>query len=110
MRMHADEHGSVAMLDVAADQGNVRLAAIDFAGVGDQSKLAEARVDENFAYAIHVALVRHAVADEFGDGKHLHVVLAAELDKIGDAGHAAIIFHDFADDSGGNHAGEARQI
>ena len=37
-------------------------------------------------------------------------MLAAELDQVGHARHAAIVLHDFADDAGGNQAGQPRQI
>ena len=59
---------------------------------------------------MHVALVRHAVADQLCDRQHLHAVLVAELDEVWDAGHGAIVLHDFADDAGGNQSCEARQI
>ncbi len=98
------------MFDVSANQRDVRLAAVHFAFVGDHAELAEARVDQRLADAVHIAFVRHAVANEFGDGEHLHLVLAAELDQVGHARHAAIVLHDFADDSGGNHSREPRQI
>ena len=59
---------------------------------------------------MHVTLVRHAVADEFRHGEHLHIVRTAELDQVGNARHGAVVAHDFADDAGGNQAGEPRQI
>jgi len=108
--VHADQHRNVAVLDVTADQGYMRFTAIDFAGVGDQAEFAEASVNQGFADAIDVALMRHAVANEFRHGKHLHVVKAAELGEVRNAGHAAVIFHDFADNAGGDHACEPRQI
>ena len=58
----------------------------------------------------HVALMRHAIADEFGDGEHLQVVLAAELGKLRNARHGAVVVHDLADDAGGNQSGETREI
>ena len=102
--------GFSRVLDIAANQRHMRLAAIDFAGIRDQTEFAEARIDESLAYAVHVALMRHAVADQFRHGEHLHLVLPAKADQVRNAGHAAIILHDLADDSSRNHSCEARQI
>ncbi len=58
----------------------------------------------------HVALVRHAVADEFGDGEHLQVVLAAEVGELRNARHGAVVVHDLADHACGNQSGETGEI
>ena len=108
--VHADQHRNVAVLDVTADQGYVRFTAIDFTRISDQAEFAEAGIDQGFADAIDVALMRHAVANEFRHGKHLHVVLAAELAEVRNAGHAAIVFHDLADNAGRDHAREPCQV
>src|SRR6516162_243105 len=85
--VHAYEHRLLRVLDIAANEGDMRLAAIDFARIRDETKFTESRLDQGLAYAIHIALMRHAVADQLGYREHLHVVLAAELDEVGHAGH-----------------------
>src|SRR5690348_1945064 len=37
-------------------------------------------------------------------------MLVAELDEVGHARHRAVLVHDLADNAGGNHAGEPREI
>src|SRR5579859_5603950 len=108
VRVHAHQHRGLTVLDVAANQGYMRLASVDFTLVSDQAKFAEARVDQSFAYASNVTLMRHAVANQLGDGQHLQSVLAAKFDKVRHASHAAIVFHDLADDACWDHARQPR--
>src|SRR5208283_2692108 len=96
--------------EVAADERDVALAAVDLAFVSDHAEFAVAGLDAALAGANDVALVAQAVANELGDGEHLEAVLAAEGDEVGDAGHLAVVAHDFADDAGGGETGEAREI
>ena len=102
--------GGAVGAEVAADQGDVAFAAVDFALVGDHAELAVAGLDAGLAGADDVALVAQAVADELGDGEDLEAVLAAEGDEVGNAGHRAVVAHDFADDAGGIEAGHAGQV
>ncbi len=88
----------------------MRFATVHFALVGDQAKLPVLGFDHGLAHTMHVALVLHAVADQLRDREHFHFVLAAELGQVGHASHGAVVFHDFADDPGRNHAGQPRQI
>ena len=55
---------------VAADQGDVALAAVDLALVGDHAELAILGLNAGFAGADDVALVAQAVADELRNGEH----------------------------------------
>ena len=73
MGVHADQH-RFAAFNVAPHQCDVRFAAVDFALIGDQAKLSVMGADQRFAHAVHVALVLHAVADQFGHRQHFHVV------------------------------------
>src|SRR5277367_4181244 len=98
------------LADVAAHQGDVALAAGDFALVGDHAELAVARLDGALSGADDVALVAQAVTDKLGDGEDEQAVFAAEGDEVGDAGHGAVVAHDFADDAGGVETGEPREV
>jgi len=102
--------GGAVGAKVAADEGDVAFAAVDFAFVGDHAELAVAGLDSGLAGADDVALVAEAVADELGDGEDLEAVLAAEGNEVGDAGHLAVVAHDFADDAGGGEAGHPSEI
>ena len=64
----AGEDGGAVGAKVAADEGDVALAAVYFAFVGDHAELAVASLDAGLTGADDVALVAQAVADEFGDG------------------------------------------
>ena len=97
------------MLHVALHHGNVRIA-IELRLVDDHAEVAVRGGHDGLGHAPHIALVRHAIADDFGDRDHLHVVLAAELGELGHARHGAVVVHDLADHAGGNHARQARQI
>src|SRR6202034_3697382 len=110
MRVHADQNWRIAGLKIATNQGYVRLAAVNFARIRNQPEFSQTGIYQRFAHAMHVTFMRHAEADELGHGEHLHRVHAAEFDQVGHARHAAIVFHDFADDSGGDHARQPRQI
>ena len=101
---------AVVAADVSAKQCHVRIAAVHFAFVGDQAEFSVLGFDQRLAYTMHVALMLHAVADQLRHREHFHFVGAAEFDQVGHAGHGAVVFHDFADDAGGNHAGQPRQI
>src|ERR1700683_2739111 len=85
-------------------QGRMRSAAAHFALISNQAELAVARPNQRFADPMHVTLMLHAIANEFGHGQHLHVVRFAELDEVGDARHGAVVAHDFADHACGNHS------
>jgi len=102
--------GGAAGAEVAADKGDVALAAVNLALVGDHAELAVLGLNAGFAGADNVALVAEAVADEFGDGKNAQAVLGTERDEVGDAGHFAVVAHDFADHPGGLEAGESREV
>ena len=119
--MDADEDGLVrpcGLVEVAEGEGDVGFIAcawfllhgLDVALVGEHAEVAVLGGQEAFGYAVDVALVGHAVADEIGYGDHLEVVGLAELDEVGNAGHCAVFIHDLADDPGGNEAGHAGEI
>ena len=112
--MNADEDGLVAeglvSADIALDQRQMAFAAVDFALVGDDAELAVRRGQRAFCNAEDVALVLQAVTDELGDGEHFEPVLGAEFLQVGNAGHGAVVVHDFADDAGGDEAGETGEI
>ena len=59
---------------------------------------------------MHVALMRHAIADHFGDGEHLEVVFLAERDEIRDPRHGSVVVHDLADDACRNHPCQTSEI
>ena len=61
-------------------------------------------------FVLHELLAFAAVGDEVLDGAHLEPVFLFEADEIRQTGHGAVLFHDFANDSGGIEAGEAREI
>ena len=107
--MRTSTGSSPAVLDVALHQRDVRVA-VDLRLIGDHAELAVSGGHHGLGQAPHVALVRHAVADEFGDGQHLHVVLAAELGELRHARHGAIVVHDLADDACGNQSCQPREI
>ena len=102
--------GGAVGAKVAADEGDVALAAVDFAFVSDHAELAVAGLDAGLAGADDVALVAQAVADELGNGEDLEAVFAAEGDEVGDARHFAVVAHDFANNAGGGEAGHAGEI
>src|SRR5208337_2365994 len=102
--------GGAVGAEVAADEGDVALAAVDFAFVGDHSELAVAGLDAGLAGADDVALVAEAVTDELGDGEDFEAMFATKGDEVGDAGHFAVVAHDFADDAGRGEAGKAGEI
>ena len=72
---------------IAAHQRDV-LLAVHVAGEDDHAEIAVARGQHAFGHAAHVALVAHAVADQFGDGEQLQPVLAAEFGELRQARHA----------------------
>src|SRR5205807_3285898 len=78
VRMHANQHRGIAVLNVSANQRHVRFATIDLTLVGNQAELSKMSIDQGLADAMDIAFVRHPVADEFGDGQHIQLVLAAE--------------------------------
>src|SRR5208337_3408368 len=102
--------GGAVGAEVAADEGDVALAAVDFAFVGDHSELAVAGLDAGLAGAYDVALVAEAVTDELGDGEDFEAMFATKGDEVRDAGHFAVVAHDFADDAGRGEAGKAGEI
>src|SRR5262245_13038834 len=110
VRVHANEYWRGALVDVPTNKRDVRLATIHLAFIRHQSELAVKSSDQCFSYAVNVALVRHAIAYEFGNGEHLHLMLTAESDEVRDARHRSIVLHDFANNAGRNHAREPCQI
>src|SRR6266496_6359738 len=110
MRVHTYQHWLVSLINVAADQRQMRVPSIYFAFVGDDAEFSVARVYQRFADAVHIPLVLHTVADQFRYGQHLHLVFLAKVDKIRHARHGAVFAHDFADDSGWNHSGHSRKV
>src|SRR5262249_5968406 len=58
----------------------------------------------------HIALVPHAVADEFRDCEHLEPVTLAEFDEVGNATHRAVVVHDLADHTSRCKPRQTRQI
>ena len=88
----------------------MRVAAIDFAFIGDDAKLTELRIHQSFANAMHISLMLHTVTNEFRNRQHLHPVRIAEFDQVGHARHSAIFAHDFADNTGRDHSSHARQV
>src|SRR5258708_15450200 len=113
--MHAGEDrlGRIAdftVADVASNERHVGIAAVHFTLVGVQAEFSILGFDHGLAYTMHVALMLHPVSDQLGNREHFHFVGAAELDQVGHARHGAVVFHDFADDACGNHAGETSQI
>ncbi len=108
--VHAHQHRLIArVFDVAFDHRDVRVA-IDLGLIDDHAEFAVSGRNHRFGEASHVALVRHAIADEFRHGEHLQVVFAAELGELRHARHGAVVVHDFADDARGNQSGEAGEI
>ena len=108
--VHAHQHRLVAgMLDVALDQRNVRVA-VDLRLIGDHAKFAVSGRHSASASAAHVALVRHAVADELRHGQHLEIMLAAEVGQLRHPRHGAVVVHDLADHAGRNQSRQAREI
>src|SRR5580698_4101546 len=109
MSVHTNEdwirRGTIFATDISSNQRHVRAAAIDFTFVGDQAKFSVLGFDHGLTHTMHVALVLHAVADQLRYGEHFHLVDAAELNQVGHTGHGAVVFHDFADDSGWDHTG-----
>src|SRR5437879_13217085 len=88
-----------AILNVAMHQDEMGVAAIHFALVSNHSEFAMSRTHQSLTYFVYVALVLHAVADQFRHGQHFQTVSVAELNQIWDAGHGAVFTHDLADDT-----------
>ncbi len=102
--------GSSPRLYVAAHQGYVRLAALDFAFVGNQAKLSVLCVNQSLAHAVHIALVLHAIANQLRYRQQLQAVDLAEFDQIGHARHGPVVAHDFADNAGGHQSRHSGQV
>jgi len=96
-------------LQISSHQRNV-LIVVDVTGVGDHAEIAEARGQDGFRNAANIAFMLHAVANEIRYREHLQVVFLAKFDELRDAGHGAVVAHDFANDSRGSEAGDAREI
>src|SRR5581483_3395563 len=121
MGVHAHQHWFVGagtweisaawgvLFDVALGEGNVRLA-IHFAFISDHAEFAEPGGHQRLAYAADVALVLHAVANQFGDRQHLQPMVLTELHQVRHARHGAVVVHDLADHAGGGKAGEPSQV
>src|SRR6516164_8629138 len=102
MGVHAHEDWLFGgVFDVAFDEGDVGFG-VDVRFVHNHAEVAVGGRHDAFGQPSHVTLMRHAVADQLGDGEHLQVVLPAEVGELGHAGHRAIVVHDLADDAGGN--------
>src|SRR6202030_601971 len=115
VRVHADQDRlgritDVATADIASNERHVGITTVHFALVGDQAEFSVLGFDHRLAYTMHVALMIHPVTDQLRNREHFHFMGAAELDEVGHARHGAVVFHDFADDSCWDHAGEAGQI
>src|SRR5436190_22947488 len=63
MRMHPDKDWLIAGINVTSHQREMRIAAIHFALVGNDAKLAMPCVHQCFSHTMDVALVLHAIAD-----------------------------------------------
>src|SRR5271157_179879 len=110
MRMHAHQHRFFArVFHVALDHRNVRVAG-DLRLVDDHAEVTISGWNDRLRQALHIALMRHAIAYELRDGQHLHVVLTAELGELRHARHGSVVVHDLADHARGNQTCEPRQI
>ena len=119
--MDADENGAVfgrRSREIAEGESDVRFSArsgvmlcgLDVAVVGDHAELTVFGGKDAFGYAMDIALVGHAVADEIGYCDHFEAVNFAEFDEVGNAGHGAVFVHDLADDAGGDEASHAGEV
>src|SRR6202795_5313850 len=88
----------------------MRFTTLDLALISDQPELAVPGADEGLPHPMDIALVGHAIANDFGDGQNFQVVSLAEIDQIGHAGHGPVIPHDLADDPSWNQSGKSSQI
>src|SRR5260370_1295990 len=102
MRRHPHPQRVVATLSVDMPQGEMGVAAIDFALVSNHAEFAISRTHQCLTYFMYIALVLHAVADQFRHSQHFQTVSVAELDQIWNPGHGAVFTHDLADDSCGD--------
>src|SRR6266478_3794262 len=108
--MGMDAHqGRLRSFEIAAHQRDV-LVVVHIAGVRDHAEIAKARGQDGFRDAANVAFMLHAVADEVRHREHFQIVFLAKLNELWHAGHGAIFIHDFADDAGGAHAGDAGEV
>src|ERR1700728_3188869 len=58
VRMHAHQYRLAAVLDISAHQRHVRLASIHFTRLRDEPEFSEPCLDQRFAHAVYVSLVR----------------------------------------------------
>src|SRR5215472_6108945 len=83
VRVHTHEDGPFTrVLDVALHHRDVRIA-IDLRLIRDHAELSVRGWHDGLGHPPNVALVRHAIADEFGYSQHLQIVLPAELSQLG---------------------------
>src|SRR6266446_1623748 len=108
VRMDAHQ-GRFRAFEITAHQRDV-LVVVHVAGVGDHAEIAKARWQDSFRDTANVALMLHAVADEVRHREHFQIVFLAKFNKLRHAGHGAVFVHDFADDAGGAHSGDAREV
>ena len=96
--------------EIAFDQRQMALSAIDRAFVGDHAKCAVLGFDLAFTNAHNGAFMAQPVADQLGDGQNLQPVFLTEGNQVGNARHASVVLHHLADDGGGVESGHARQV
>ena len=107
VRMHAHQRRRAG--EISANQRDV-LLAVHVGGIDDHAEIAVARGQSRLGHAADVALVPHAVANQFRDGQQLQSVRAAEFRELRHARHGAVVIHDFADHARGSESGDARQV
>src|SRR6266850_2037759 len=108
--MGMDAHqGRLRAFEIAAHQRDV-LVVVHIAGVRDHAEIAKARGQDGFRDAANVAFMLHAVADQVRNREHFQIVFLAKFNELRHAGHGAVFIHDFADDAGGAHAGNAGEV
>src|ERR1700683_4508740 len=102
--MHTHQYRLAPTFNIAAYQSHVGLASVNLTLISDQPKLAVACPDQRFSYAIHIALMLHAIANQLRNRQHFYYMLTKEPNQVGNAGHGAVIAHDFADPPCGNQS------
>ena len=86
------------------------LVVVHVAGVSDHTEIAEASGQDGFRDATDVTFMLHSVADEVRDREHFQIMFLTKFNELWHAGHGAVFIHDFADDAGGAHPGDAGEV
>src|SRR6267143_3338329 len=108
VRMNAHQ-SRLCTFEIAAHQRDM-LVVVHVAGVSNHAEIAKARGQDGFRDAADVAFMLHAVADKVRNREHLQIVFLAKFKELRHAGHRAVFIHDFADDAGGAHPGDAGEV